>query len=303
MKKLLFLLLCLGQAALAKVSVLTAKLAAKDYPDKGFDQYEVTIKVLSGAVENRQMLALALPNGTARYMYVDLLDGKLGAGKTSPYPCALHVMGGEVKAGQTLLAPEAAVKVPAQRTFGFKTGTMFTDGPPGTFFGQISGFTGVAQVGDELDYTNDRGQKGRAKIQGFKIGHHLEPKVLFAGLPDQVVSIQVLATPPAADFSNSTAKPASGAAPVAGPQTAGNKPKPSGKVQPITVNKVLENAEVKITIHQLVKYNPDPADSTYDIFKVDYSLDYYIVDATVENKTNRELEPGDYLLRLNFYTP
>jgi hypothetical protein len=305
MKKLLFLLLCLGQAAWAqvpantKVSVLTAKLAAKNYPE-GFDQYEVTLKLVSGAVADRQMLALALPNGTARYAYLDLFGQTLAAGKTTA-PCAVHVAGGEIKAGQTLVAPET-IKAPAQRTFGFKTGTMFVDGPPGTYFGQISGFTGVAQVGDELDYTNDRGQKGRAKIVGFKIGY-LEPKILFAGLADNQVSIQVLASPAQVDFSNSTAKPASGAAPVAGPQTAGNQPKASGKVKPIMVNKVLENAEVKITVHRLIKYNPDPADSTYDIFKVDYSMDYYIVDATVENKTDRELDASDYLLRFNFFTP
>jgi hypothetical protein len=34
---------------------------------------------------------------------------------------------------------------------------------------------------------------------------------------------------------------------------------------------------------------------------VDYSLDYYIVDCTVENKTDKPVDAGDYMLRLHFF--
>jgi hypothetical protein len=73
------------------------------------------------------------------------------------------------------------------------------------------------------------------------------------------------------------------------------------KVKTIPVNLVLEDKNLRITVHNLVKYNPSP-DEGIDLFKIDYTLDYYIVDATLENKSAVPLDCGEHLLRFNFFT-
>jgi hypothetical protein len=74
-----------------------------------------------------------------------------------------------------------------------------------------------------------------------------------------------------------------------------------GKLKTIPINVVLKSNDFKITVHNLIKFNPDPANKTYDIFKVDYSLDYYIVDATVENISKKDIDSGELMLRFNFF--
>jgi len=50
----------------------------------------------------------------------------------------------------------------------------------------------------------------------------------------------------------------------------------SHQIRTIPVNLVLENKEVRITIHNLIKFNPDYTYQSLDLFPVDYALDYYI---------------------------
>ena len=62
---------------------------------------------------------------------------------------------------------------------------------------------------------------------------------------------------------------------------------------------VLTDGKIKITLNALVKYAPKQADNP--VFKIDETIDYYILDVTVENLTDQTLDAGAYLIHLNLY--
>jgi hypothetical protein len=62
---------------------------------------------------------------------------------------------------------------------------------------------------------------------------------------------------------------------------------------------VLTDGKIKITLNALIKYNPKQADSP--VFKIDETLDYYLLDVTVENCSKQEIDAGQYMIHLNLY--
>ncbi|MDH4473128.1 MAG: hypothetical protein QE487_11020 [Fluviicola sp.] len=62
---------------------------------------------------------------------------------------------------------------------------------------------------------------------------------------------------------------------------------------------VLTDGKIKITLNTLIKYNPKQADNP--VFKIDETLDYYILDVTVENISKAEIDAGTYMIHLNLY--
>jgi hypothetical protein len=269
--------------------------------------FEVGFKVISGKIEGTGKdfpLALPLPNGTKAFAFLNAYDD-VPAGKNSPSAATLKVFGYPVQTGKTLVSHDlAVVKMPPNRSFAFNSNIAFLGEEPHVFFGSIKNIKGIVAVGDEIAYTNDRGQQGKAKILDFEVKGGYNTKVIFEGVPDNIITIKVQAQSQI-DFSDSKVIPASGA-PTTTPSTnpaSNTKKTPAHKIKTIPLEAVLENKEVKITVHQLTRFNPDSTDRSLDIFPVDYTLDYYIVDATFENKTASTLDVGEYLLRFNFFSP
>ncbi len=268
--------------------------------------FEVGFKVISGKIEGTgryDPLAFPLPNGTKAFAYLNSYD-EVVAGKTAPSPALLKVYGAKVQVGKILVSHDLAmVKTPVNRSFEFKSGVAFLGSEPKVFFGSIGNIKGFAKIGDEIAYTNARGQRGKGKILGFEVEGGSQTDVIFEGVPDNIVNIQVLGLDNV-DFSDAKVTPANAGSEVTTSVSisANGTKAPNHKSKTIPIGAILENKEVKITVHNLVKFNPDSSTRYSDVFKVDYTLDYYIVDASFENKTDHDLDIGEYVLRLNFFT-
>lgn len=72
-----------------------------------------------------------------------------------------------------------------------------------------------------------------------------------------------------------------------------------GQREVMKKNVVLTDGKIKVTLNALVKYNPKQADSP--VFKIDETLDYYILDVTVENVSKEVIDAGTYMIHLNLY--
>jgi hypothetical protein len=281
-----------------KLEVLSVETAGDD----GDMQYfAANIKVISGKLTsegNVQHMAIPLPNGTIAFAYLESYYD-VAVGQKTPGPISVKVAGGTLKVGQQLVSPDlAVVKIPDNRSFSCKTNYAFLGETNNDVFAMIGGIKGFAKVGDEIIYTNDRSQKGSGKIVGFEIKGGYKTDRVFEGIADNIATVLVKTN--GIDLSNTSI--------TLGKMTAAATPEPKvstskHRIQSIPVNAVLEDKNVKITVHNLVKFNPDSTDGSFDVFKVDYTLDYYIVDATFENKTDQPLDAGEYLLRFNFFAP
>ncbi|KAB7727320.1 hypothetical protein F5984_22090 [Rudanella paleaurantiibacter] len=282
-----------------KIQLTKATLAAKQDP---FVVYQVQFKVMSGTVQNRSEFSLVRNGALKGYAQLELAE-PLSAGQATRYDEVLYVLGDGVSAGQTLSSHDLAnPTVPANRPFSFKTTTAFLGDAANEFFTTISNLKGVLKIGDLLEYQNVKGQRGKGRIKEITVAQKLHPVMLMDGLPANTpVSLAIVADN-AIDFSDATVTSAGtlGAAPATA--NAGSTPTATGKTKTIPVNAVLQNDEVTITVHNLIKFNPDPATRAYDIIKVDYTLDYYVVDATFENISSHPIDAGEYLLRLNFFS-
>jgi hypothetical protein len=282
------------------LELLTVKPAGNDGDMKYF---EISYKVKTGNVDDSGQpipMAIPLPDKTKAFAYL-ISYQSVGTGKTSLSPAQLNVFNYTPKPGQTVVTHELApVAIPEKRSLQCKTGYAYLlDSDDKLLIVTLDDIKGHAKIGDAIQYVNDRGQKGTGTIKDIEIrgGYHSE--YIFEGMANQAVTIKVLTN--GVDLSNATIGANLPATEVAANKT--NSPAPKHKIQSIPVEKVLENNEIKITVHNLVKFNPDPNAGDFDLFKVDYTLDYYIVDATIENKTAQPLDAGDYLLRFNFFTP
>jgi hypothetical protein len=242
-----------------------------------------------------------LPNGKHAFAYLSSYDD-VATGATSPSPVELKVLGDDIKVNQYLVSHDIAVMpIPATRSFSCATNYAFLTDTKDEAFAMISGIKGFAKVGDEITYTNDRGQRGSGKIKGFEVeGGHKTDRI-FEGIVDNGVTMTVQTN--GVDLSKSTV--ALGAMTAAPAATTSTKPATNAKhkIKSIPVNAMLEDKNVRITVHNLIKFNPDSTAGDFDLFKVDYTLDYYILDATFENKTQQAFDAGEYPLRFNFFTP
>jgi hypothetical protein len=286
-----------------KVQLTKAVKAGKQ---DAYDVYQVQFKVLSGEISDQNANEFSVvQNGTIKaYAYFNSTNGKLTAGQSPKYDEYVYALGSPLTVGQTLVSHDLATPtLPANRLFSFKTDQAFLGTTDKEFFGSISDVKGILKVGDAIEYQNFKGQRAKAKITGIDVTSAIHPKILIEGLPsDVVVSVSILSESNA-DFSKATVTSVGGLPASNSQPTASTTQKTTGNTQSIPVNAVLKNDEIKITVHNLIKFNPDPATSQFDVFKVDYSLDYYIVDATFENISNHEIDPGEYITRFNFFSP
>ena len=72
-----------------------------------------------------------------------------------------------------------------------------------------------------------------------------------------------------------------------------------GEREVMKKNVVLTDGKVKVTLNTLVKYAPKQADNP--VFKIDETIDYYILDVTVENISKEVIDAGTYMIHLNLY--
>lgn len=298
-----FIVLCfwaeMGYTQNIKIAITEAQFS---YKREDSDIFLAKFKVLSGSITSSDRVYLTIAQNGQIKGYASLSVGApLKTGESTQFAEEMQVVGGPIKAGMTLTSHDLVnPTLPANRTFSFKTGQAFLGNTNNEFFAPAQNLKGTLKVGDVLEYTNDKGQRSKAKITKLDIEGVPTP-ILVGGIAGKAY-VTVLSESET-DFTNATVGSVGSLAsvPATTAKTTTNKATPKGKINKIPLNAVLENSEVKITVHHLVKFNPDPADSQYDIFKVDYSLDYYIVDATIENKTNRPIDAGEYMLRFNFF--
>ncbi|MFN8353928.1 MAG: hypothetical protein U0Y10_05775 [Spirosomataceae bacterium] len=283
-----------------KIQLTKVKLAAKQEP---FDIYQVQFKVLSGTAKNQTEVAIVQNGELKGYAQLAVIE-PISAGQSTKFDEALYVLNGTVSVGQTLASYDIAnFNVPTKRAFSFKTATAFLGDKPNEFSTSISDLKGMIKIGDEFEYQNFKGQRAKGKITSIDLAQTLHPPVLIEGLPSSALMGVVITSDNGADFTKASVSSIGGLGAAPSVSQANPSRKVTGKTQTIPVNVVLQNDEVKITVHNLIKFNPDPTQSQYDLFKVDYSLDYYIVDATVENISSHEVDSGEYLVRFNFFSP
>lgn len=303
---IVFLIVALSPTLTAQNTKIQLTKAIKAGKQDKFEIYQVQFKVLSGEISDQNTNEFSVvQNGTIKtYAYFSSTNGKLTAGQSPKYDEYVYVLGSPLAVGQTLVSHDLATPtLPANRLFSFKTDQAFLGTTDKEFFGNISDVKGILKVGDAIEYQNFKGQRAKAKITGIEITSSLHPKILIEGLPsDVMVSISIVSESNA-DFSKATVTSVGGLSASNSQSAAPTAQKVTGKTQIIPANVVLKNDEIKITVRNLIKFNPDPATSQSDVFKVDYSLDYYIVDATIENISNHEIDAGEYLTRFNFFSP
>jgi hypothetical protein len=264
-----------------------------------FEVFQCNFKVLKGKAENYATFGLFQNNELKNIVKLEIGE-PLTSGKESKYPELFYVIGEGLKVGTNLVSLEAAIpKNTANQGFSFKTNIAFLGNEKNTFGGMIKDIKGGIKVGDSFEYKNFKGEVSTGKITKILLDNNLDipylPEKLASG---QDVTIDVT-TEKGIDFSNATVSSKTGT--MVASKTVEPEKKPVGKLKTIPVNLVLKNNDAKITVHNLIKFNPDPAQAQYDIFKVDYSLDYYIVDATVENISKKDLDSGELMLRFNFF--
>ena len=264
-----------------------------------FEVFQCKFKVIKGKAENYAAFGLLQNNELKNIVKLEIGE-PITAGKESKYPELFYVIGEGLKVGTTLVSLEAAIpKTTVNQAFNFKTNTAFLGNEKNTFGGMIKEIKGAIKVGDSFEYKNFKGEVSTGKINKILLDNNIEIPYLPEKLADgQDVTIDVI-TDKGLDFSNATVSSKMGM--MVASKTAEPAVKSAGKLKTIPVNLVLKNNEAKITVHNLVKFNPDPAQAQYDIFKVDYTLDYYIVDATVENISKKDLDSGELMLRFNFF--
>lgn len=266
--------------------------------------FEAKFKVQSGQLsQDRIQLALPLGNNKKGFVVLETYGTPFKTGESSPYPFMFRAIGCQLKNNQTLVSHDLApISIPKDNAFKFKTAYAYLGDEDKKFTATIKNLEGFIAVGQEFEYVNHKGKKDKGKILKIELaGGMVSTDIAFEGLPENSISLTIRSVN-GADFSDAMAA-SSGAALSPGADNTAEKTKVSAaSIKKYPVNVVLENSDVKITVHELVKYKPVKGEGI-DIFNVDYSLDYYIVDATVHNKTNKALDCGEYLLRLNFYTP
>lgn len=297
------LLLFSGYWITAQSLSLQVTQAKESYKDGGIVYYSVQFKVLKGNLGSDRVY-LAYQDGSTVKAYASLSSGQeLKTGQTTAFEETMELAGIPLKPGMLLVSMDLLKKPAATaRQYSFQTDQAFLGATDFDFFAPIKDWKGVLQPGDPIEYVNFKGEMSKAVISKILI-KDMEIPVLNEHIQSYVpVSVEVRST---SKFDFTKAKAAAPGMLKQVPVNAGTDAKAANsakhKIRKIPVNITLTNKEVKITIHNLVKFNPDPSDTLYDIFKVDYSLDYYIVDATIENISAKPVDAGEYMIRLNFF--
>jgi hypothetical protein len=278
-------------------TIVSIRSSQKDPNKPNTWMVDTQLKATAGTLlpDNRDYEYL-LPNGDKAYVRVEIFD-KLATGKTDQ--AILTCYNGEPKAGQ-VLAPRGtfAIKPPAGRTFAGVLAQAFLGEGKNEFNLILKQFSGHLLPGDVLQ---TEGPKGRcqATVKAIILGGTNQPlDMLSPAMTDAMVEVVSAGCILDADYKltlsgskTMTAEPAPAAAAKA--KTFG------GKRTVFPTNATLRTNEIAITIHNVVQFFPQPEKMV--LGKVDPALNYYVLDATVENLTNRVVDAGDYMLRLNFY--
>lgn len=280
-----------------QIQITKIAQTAKQAP---FDVFQCNFKVIKGKAENYATFGIFQNNELKNIVKLELAE-TYTAGKETKYAEIFYVIGEGLKVGTTLVSLEAAIpKSAASQAFSFNTNMAFLGNEKNTFGGMIKDIKGAIKVGDSFEYKNFKGDVSTGKINKILLDNNIDIPFLPEKLANgNDVSIDVT-TEKGVDFSNATVSSKMGTL-VASKSAEEPTVKSFGKIKTITVNTILKNNDFRITVHNLIKFNPDPAKKDYDIFKVDYSLDYYIVDATVENISKKDFDSGDLMVRFNFF--
>jgi hypothetical protein len=301
MKKIfpLFILLVSVNILAQQNQIQITKIVGTDKQDP-LDVFQCNFKLLKGKAENHGTFGYFQNNILKSIVKLEIYEPIL-VGKESKYPEIFYVIGEGLKVGATLISLEAAIpKNTASQSFSFNTNMAFLGYEKNTFGGIIKELKGALKLGDTFEYKNFKGEVSTGSITKISLASNFEipflPEELAIG---QDVAIDVV-TEKGLDFSNAIVSSKTGSM-VANKLVETSMPKNIGKIKTIPVNLTLKNNEYKLTVHNLIKFNPDPASKGFDVFKIDYSLDYYIVDATIENISKKDLDSGELMLRFNFF--
>jgi hypothetical protein len=263
--------------------------------------YDVELKVISGLLKEGDFLDISLPNGNKGYGYFQYGQvGEVKVGQSSVF--SVKTLNTDMKVGH-IFTSRALAPLPSstKQVFEFKTGTSFIGSNPNEYFVPVTNLKGRLQVGEVLDIIDLKGKKCSGKVLAIEAGEGFKPDLLAEAMPRGYLTIQTDGCIINTDYRITSVGMTKTTA--SNPATASSTTF-KGERKVLAVNAILENDEIKITVHNIVKYVPKPdPNPLVEIFKIDYSLDYYILDATVENKSNQTLDVGDYALRLNFFTP
>jgi hypothetical protein len=261
-----------------------------------FDVAQAKIKCLAGSIKYRDQWVLMKDNVPLSLIRTDNND-EIKPGQTIKYAEVVYCLGQPLADGQSFVFLAEMKKPVKAQSFSFKTDYAFLGNSNTDFFATLKDFKGQIAVGDALEYKNDKGQVGRANVQKIDLEGFVLPFLTEYLANAGSVNLTIKAETEI-DFSKATAKSANPNTKIEEVKTA-NATKIN--LNTIPVNLSLGNRDFSIAIHNLHKYKPDPASKASDIIKIDYDLDYYFVDCTVKNLSNKVLDAGELMLRFNFY--
>jgi hypothetical protein len=267
----------------------------KEYPGSP-KMFEAEVKVLNGTLKADGFLDLTLPNGDKGYAQFEFAEkDEAPAGTTAKF--YVKAIQTDVRVGQKWVSRELSKPIlTISQKFEIESPTFFIM-QKDEYMLPVQSLKGKLSVGDALEAITPKGQKCAAKVTEIKAADKYIIDLLTPSTEQAYVMIKTNGCEiPSQSRFTSVGLVGNTSSPVA------QAPTFKGERNIMPINAVLENEEVRITVHNIIKYKPKPNAVTDAIMKVDYTLDYYILDATLENKTNKTIEGGDYMLRLNFFT-
>jgi hypothetical protein len=276
-------------------TIMSIRSSQKDPNKANTWLLDVQLKATTGTLPaGRDNYEYLLPTGDKVYVEVDVFDN-LPAGKVGQ--TMLTCYNGEPKVGQ-VLAPRGTFRArpPAGRTFAGVLSQAFLGDGKDEYLLILKQASGYLLPGDVLQ---GEGAKGRCQATVKSIVQSITNQPLDMRSPamtDAMVEVVSAGCVFDADYKLS----------LLGSKTAAAEPAPAaksgtfgGKRTVFPTETTLRTTEIAITIQNVVQYFPQPEKVL--IGKIDSALNYYVLDATVENLTNQIVDAGDYMLRLNFY--
>ncbi len=263
-----------------------------------FEAIQAKVKAIGMDIKVRDQFGVVKNNELISLIKLEMAD-QLKAGKTSDYAELIYCMGEPLTDNQ-IIVPLSSIKASTFKNtgFSFSTSYAFLGESNQDFFMTVNDIKGSIKKGDSFNYKNDKGQSANGTItkidfEGFELDYL--PAMLSEG---KSINITVKTDKPY-DLSKSKIMSGAPQASNSGPESKKSERKINAKT--IAVNKVLQSKDFKITIHNIVKYKPEPSATEPDIIKIDYDLDYYIFDCSIENTSAKALDAGELLLRFNFF--
>ncbi|MEZ0610541.1 hypothetical protein ACAW74_18650 [Fibrella sp. WM1] len=292
---LLLFVSALMATAQTRFTVATIRSSQRDPNTPNTWIVDAMIKATAGPVSAAQRAyEFALPGGDKAYVDVELFD-ELKAGQTAQ--AILKSYNGEPKAGQALSQRGSSpVKAPANRTFEGVISQAFMGDGKDVYNVFLKQFSGYLLPGDVLQATGPAGQRCATTVVSLDRRQPAAVDMLTPTMTDVSLSVKTAGCVlnEAYKLALSGAKTMTAEPPVAKAAGSGTF---RGKRVLTPVNAQLNVGGVVMTVNTIAKYTPTPG----PFVKVDPSLDYYVLDVSVENPTSQPVDVGELTLRLNFF--